>query len=154
AVLALAGLIPLLYLGISLLSAHVLTQPSNRPPRLDPHSVGADATAWSTRTADGLTLRGWYYPTRHHRRLLVLVHGLWGGWEDLAPVGYELHRRGYDVLLFDLRGHGASDPSRLSMGRRERNDLRAVLTWAERRGFSPDQIGWLGHSMGASTLLM
>ena len=35
-------------------------------------------------------------------------------------AGADLHRRGFDVLLFDLRGHGQSDPSRLYLGRRER----------------------------------
>jgi alpha-beta hydrolase superfamily lysophospholipase len=72
----------------------------------------------------------------------------------MAEIGRWLHRRGYDILLFDLRGHGASDPARLSMGRRERGDLRAVLAWAESEGYTPDRIGWLGHSLGASTLLM
>jgi pimeloyl-ACP methyl ester carboxylesterase len=72
----------------------------------------------------------------------------------MAWLGRDLHRRGYDILLFDLRGHGQSDPSRLFMGRRERADIRAVLAWANRRGFAPDQIGWVGYSMGASTVLM
>jgi dipeptidyl aminopeptidase/acylaminoacyl peptidase len=40
------------------------------------------------------------------------------------------------------------------MGRRERGDLRAALEWAERQGFTPDRIGWVGFSMGASTVLM
>jgi dipeptidyl aminopeptidase/acylaminoacyl peptidase len=40
------------------------------------------------------------------------------------------------------------------MGRRERRDLRAVLAWADREGFSADRIGWLGYSMGASTVVM
>jgi pimeloyl-ACP methyl ester carboxylesterase len=72
----------------------------------------------------------------------------------MASLGHDLHRRGFDILLFDLRGHGQSDPSRLSMGRRERNDIRAVLAWAKGRGFSSDRVGWLGYSLGASTLLM
>jgi alpha-beta hydrolase superfamily lysophospholipase len=106
------------------------------------------------RTGDGLTLRGWYHPTEGRRHLVVLVHGLWESWRNMAALGRDLHRRGYDVLLFDLRGHGQSDPSRVFMGRRERGDLRAVLAWATRQGFTPDRIGWVGQSMGASTLLM
>jgi uncharacterized protein len=72
----------------------------------------------------------------------------------MAALGRDLHAHGYDVLLFDLRGHGRSDPARLSMGRRERGDLRAVLTWADRQGFSADRIGWVGQSMGASIIVM
>ena len=58
------------------------------------------------------------------------------------------------MLLFDLRGHGQSDPSRLYLGRRERGDIRAVMAWAFGEGFTHDRIGWLGYSMGGSTVLM
>ena len=121
---------------------------------MDPLAVSAEATAWSVKTEDGVTLRGWYHPTPERRQLVVIVHGLWSSWDEMAGLGRDLHERGYDVLLFDLRGHGQSDPSRVFMGRRERSDLRAVLKWAESGGFSADRIGWVGFSMGASTLLM
>jgi uncharacterized protein len=142
------------YLSISLYSADVLTRPHNHATVLDPRVVSEEATAWSVRTDDGVTLRGWYHPTPRRRHLVVLVHGLWDSWEQMAGLGRDLHRLGYDVLLFDLRGHGESDPSRVSMGRRERGDLRAVLGWARGEGFAPERIGWLGQSMGASALLM
>ena len=152
--LVLALAIPVVYLGVSLLSAHLLTMANNRPSRLDPKAVGPDALPWETRTVDGLTLRGWYYPRSAPGRLVVLVHGMGDSLDKMAELGRDLHRRGYAVLLFDLRGHGRSDAARLSMGRRERKDLRAVLAWAGRRGYAPDQVGWIGESMGASTILM
>ena len=142
------------YASISLLIAHVLTQPNNRPHTTDPYQVSPDVLAWSARTADGLMLRGWYCPTPTKRRLIVLVHGMGGSRDEMARIGHDLHEEGYDVLLFDLRGHGSSDRSRLYMGGRERGDLRAVLDWASRQGYSSDRVGWLGYSMGASTLLM
>ncbi len=142
------------YAGISLFTAHILTRPNNRPTTIDPYDVSADVLAWSARTADGLTLRGWYCPTPTKRRLIVLVHGMGGSRDEMARIGRDLHAEGYDVLLFDLRGHGLSDSSRLYMGGRERADLRAVLDWATRHGYSADRVGWLGYSMGASTLLM
>ncbi len=142
------------YAGISLFTAHILTRPNNRPTTVDPYDVSADVLAWSARTSDGLTLRGWYCPTPRKRRLIVLVHGMGGSRDEMARIGRDLHAEGYDVLLFDLRGHGLSDSSRLYMGGRERRDLRAVLDWAARQGYSSDRVGWLGYSMGASTLLM
>ena len=33
-------------------------------------------------------------------------------------------------------------------------DVRAVLAWAKRQGYTPDRIGWIGYSMGASILVM
>ncbi|MGE3820520.1 MAG: alpha/beta hydrolase [Isosphaeraceae bacterium] len=142
------------YSGVSLFSAEVLTRPHNHPQVMDPRVVSPRVRAWSVRTVDGVKLRGWYYPSKSGRRLVVLVHGLWSSWHEMAGLGRDLHRRGYDVLLFDLRGHGQSGPTRVSMGRWERHDLRAVLTWARAEGFTPDRIGWIGFSMGGSTLLM
>jgi len=152
ALVALAGLLG--YIAISLLAAEILTRSNNRRTSSRPSDVGPEVKVWSTRTADGLTLRGWYCPTSDHRRLIVLVHGMGGSRDEMAHIGHDLHREGYDVLLFDTRGHGVSDPSRLFMGRRERGDLRAVLDWAMLHGYTPDRVGWLGYSMGASTLLM
>ena len=143
-----------LYLAISIVTADILTRPNNRPANLSPLAVSTDATAWSVRTSDGLMLRGWYLPTAEKRQLIALVHGMGDSWPQMAALGGDLHFLGYDVLLFDLRGHGQSDPSRLYMGRRERADIRAVLAWAAGAGFTHDRIGWVGYSMGASTLLM
>jgi uncharacterized protein len=143
-----------LYAGIALVTADRLTRPTTHALAIDPRRVSADARPWSTRTRDGITLRGWYLPTEERRHLIVLVHGLWSSWLEMASLGRDLHRRGFDVLLFDLRGHGQSDPSRLYLGRRERADLRAVLSWARTEGFTPDRVGWLGYSMGGSTVLM
>ncbi len=152
--LGVAIFLGLVYLAISLISAEVLTRSHNRASIVDPRDVSPNPTPWKVRTEDGFTLRGWYHPTEEHRRLVVMVHGLWSSWGEMAGLGRDLHERGYDILLFDLRGHGQSDRSRVSMGRRERCDLRAVLNWAEAQGFSTDRIGWVGFSMGASTLLM
>ena len=142
------------YAVVSLLVADVLTRANNKPIVTDPRDIAADVLAWSERTADGLTLRGWYCPTPAKRRLIVLVHGMGGSRDDMARIGHDLHAEGYDVLLFDLRGHGSSDRARLSMGGKERGDVRAVLDWAGRQGYSTDRVGWLGWSMGAATLLM
>ncbi len=125
------------YAGVCLLTAERLTRPTNHPLPFDPRRVSKDAEAWSARTSDGVTLRGWYLPTRERRQLIVLVHGMWSSWIEMAALGRDLHQGGYDILLFDLRGHGQSDPSRLTLGRRERNDIRAVMNWALDAGFTP-----------------
>jgi uncharacterized protein len=107
---------------------------------------------WASKaTVSRLSLRGWYLPTENPRHLIVLVHGMWSSWLEMASLGRDLHQHGFDVLLFDLRGHGQSDSSRLYLGRRERADIRAVMGWAQEAGFSNDRIGWLGYSMGGIT---
>ena len=144
----------MVYGAICLYSAHELTRAHNRPIHWLPEMISSHALPWSTRTADGVMLRGWYCPTPERRHLIVMLHGLWANRDEMSGQARDLHALGYDVLLFDLRGHGLSDASRVTMGRRERNDIRAVVAWSRAEGFTPDQVGWLGNSMGASTLLM
>jgi uncharacterized protein len=154
-VVALAAVLLMgVYIAISWVTAERLTRPTNHPLTIDPHRLSRDVVPWQTRTQDGLTLRGWRLPTADHRHLIVLVHGMWSSWLEMAGLGRDLHDEGYDVLLFDLRGHGQSDPSRLSLGGRERADLRAVMRWALDEGYEEDRVGWLGYSMGASTLVL
>ena len=151
---ALLGSLGSIYGAVSWFTADRLTRPTNHPLQIDPLRVSADARAWTARTSDGITLRGWYLPTESPRHLIVLVHGMWSSWLEMASLGRDLHNSGFDVLLFDLRGHGQSDPSRLYLGSRERADIRAVMSWALDEGFTTDRIGWLGYSMGGSTILM
>ncbi len=151
---ALAFLAVIAYTCISVISAGVLTRTNNRPPSLTPADLGTDARPWSVMAEDGITLRGCYLPTEERRRLIVIVHGMRSSWDRLAQLGRDLNTRGFDVLMFDLRGHGSSDPHRLTMGRAERSDVRVALMWAKIEGFSPERVGWLGHSMGGSTVLM
>src|SRR5271157_689883 len=80
------------YVGVSLLTAERLTRPTNHPLRIDPQWLSSDAQAWSVRTTDGVMLRGWYLPTPERRRLIVLVHGMWSSWLEMAALGRDLHR--------------------------------------------------------------
>jgi len=106
------------YVGVACFTADRLTRASNHPLAVDPYGLSPDVEAWSTRTTDGVTLRGWYLPTKDRRQLIVLVHGPWSSWLEMAGLGRDLHRNGFDVLLFDFRGHGQSDPSPVYLGRR------------------------------------
>ena len=151
---ALLGSLGSIYGAVSWFTADRLTRPTNHPLQIDPLKLSADARAWTAQTSDGITLRGWFLTTEKPRHLIVLVHGMWSSWLEMASLGRDLHRGGFDVLLFDLRGHGQSDPSRLYLGSRERADIRAVMSWALDEGFATDRIGWLGYSMGGSTILM
>ena len=76
---------------------------------------------------------------------LLLVHGFGGAKEDFADHVTDLAQR-FQVVTFDLRGHGESDkPANLSAYSLER--LRAdTVAVADAFGF--DQFVLLGHSMG------
>ena len=105
-------------------------------------------------TPDGLTLRGWYVPSRN-RAAVVLVHGFAGNRAQLLFEARALARAGHGVLLFDLRAHGRSDGDRVLWGDGERKDVTAALDFVSARpDVDPGRLGLFGFSMGGTTSLL
>jgi dipeptidyl aminopeptidase/acylaminoacyl peptidase len=101
----------------------------------------------SFETADGLTLRGWYLPSRNGATV-ILIHGFARDRSELLPEGLWLVERGFGALLYDSRAQGASDGAYISLGYREGSDVRAAVDFV--RGQAPEErIGAMGYSMGA-----
>jgi len=117
-----------------------------------PPPAGAEDVAFATR--DGLALRGWYIPAQN-RAAIVLVHGIDANRGQMAGVAATLAARGYGVLLFDVRAHGASDGDRLVFGAEEAEDVLGAVTFLQARpDVDPERIGALGFSLGAGMVLL
>lgn len=107
----------------------------------------------SFETSDGLTLRGWYTPSRNGAAI-VFVHG--AGGSRLGPRKHAqlLARRGYGVLLYDARGRGESDGDPLGFDWTWQPDVDAAIEFLKAR---PDvragRVGGVGLSSGAETLI-
>jgi pimeloyl-ACP methyl ester carboxylesterase len=111
-------------------------------------------------TADGLTLRGWWFPAPEPRgRAAVLVHGkdanrIDSSWHS-GRIAHLLIANGYSTLLFDLRGHGESDGLRWGLGEKEALDVAAAVDLAaQKAGVPRSRVALLGESMGAGSVLM
>ena len=100
------------------------------------------------RTADGITLRGWFLPRPETASTVVSLHGYRGHMAQLLGISTLLWRAGFNVLLFDFRGRGRSGDAPISMGHWERGDLEAALDLVTSR-IAGARIGLLGYSMGA-----
>ena len=61
-------------------------------------------------------------------------------------------QRGYRVVTYDARNHGASSKFSTSLGQIEACDLQDVITYVKRK-YQPEKIGLYGFSMGAATCL-
>ena len=89
---------------------------------------------------DHIPLKGWYLPSRGERAI-IFVHGIgqnrWNTWERIPQKAQLFVEHGYDVLVFDLRGHGQSGGDRLGFGWLERNDVRGAVAYVESRGIAP-----------------
>ena len=139
------------YTGRELNSPRVHTWRDNYT--FTPFEVQVNYEEVSFVTEDGLTLRGWWFPHPESDRVVVGATGHKGTKPDLLGIGSGLWRAGYNVLVFDYRGCGESDPAPLSVGFYEQRDLRAAVAWA--RGRVPDaRLGLVGFSMGAALSIL
>jgi fermentation-respiration switch protein FrsA (DUF1100 family) len=118
----------------------------------------------SFRSTDGLLLKGWWFqstaPTDAKiSRALVVVHGRGQNRiassfhaDKIAPI---FLARGWNVLLFDLRGHGESEGERYSLGQYEPRDIIAAIDFAAAKtGVAKQRVAVIGESLGGGSAIM
>lgn len=107
----------------------------------------------SFRTADGLTIRGWYAPSRNGAAI-VFVHGSGGNRQGPRKQAALLAEHGYGVLLYDSRGRGESEGDPQGFDWTWQPDIDAAIEFLDSR---PDvrggRIGGVGLSAGAEALV-
>jgi dipeptidyl aminopeptidase/acylaminoacyl peptidase len=100
-------------------------------------------------TSDGLTLKGWYVPSRNGAAVIAFP-----GRKGPQPHTRMLARHGYGVLLFDRRGEGASDGDPNSYGWGGEKDIEAAVAYLRRRpDVNPERIGGIGLSVGGELMI-
>jgi len=155
--LALILIVVIAILGISGFLGHSMTKVERVPIEETPALLGLkyEDVSFSSRD-DELTLRGWYLPAQNSEQVVIMVHGGEGHRADasigMLDIASGLVEHGYNVLMFDLRGHGESDGNMMSAGYYEKKDVLGAIDYVKERGF--EHIGVLGFSMGAATALM
>ena len=121
-----------------------------------PADLGLDFTEVRIPTHRGRKLYGWWIPAAAGRApvaTVVLVHGWGRNLQRLLPFVPGLHEAGHDLLAFDARCHGSSDPDGTATMLKFSEDIRACLDEAERRGTSPGNVAVLGLSIGGSAAI-
>lgn len=104
-------------------------------------------------TVDGVSLAGWYLPSRapigDDGPTVILAHGWTGnksGQIDEALIFLERT----NVVMFDFRNHGQSEAAPTTQGIHEQRDLAAVVDWVVREKGAETIVLW-GQSMGGHT---
>lgn len=97
------------------------------------------------------TLHGWIlHPSGTPRRPLVLLtHGWGANYGTLLQLAEPLVEAGYEVLLFDIRGHGRNAEVAYATVRHFRDDVMAVAEYAAER-FPGRPAILLAHSLGGA----
>ena len=104
------------------------------------------------KAADNIESPAWSIPAKMKSdKWIILCHGLGADRNDMLNYIPFLHRKGYNLLAFDFRGHGKNNYKYTSLGYNEVKDLLAAVKFAKENGAK--NIGVLGRSMGAATAL-
>lgn len=109
--------------------------------------------AWRSR--DGTILRGWLVPAEDSDRTAIACHGVMDTRSGTLYFIEVLHQAGYNVLAFDLRGHGQSERWTVTYGAREKDDIIAAVDYlkASHPAASRRVVG-VGVSMGAACMIL
>ncbi|MEO7039762.1 MAG: alpha/beta hydrolase [Gemmatimonadaceae bacterium] len=127
-----------------------------------PAHVTADFAHWGlpspenvTLTNGSIRLAAWYF--ENPRRVgcgVVEIHGFGGNRAQVLVASPLFWLRGCDLLLYDLRSHGASSVSPLTYGVFDELDALVAVDWLSARMKLPHtSIGIIGWSYGAAVAL-
>jgi pimeloyl-ACP methyl ester carboxylesterase len=130
-----------------------------RPPArfavccVSPADLGLPYEDVTFHTSDGLTLSGWYIPSRNGAAIIA-AHARNGNRTGMIYHAGFLAQHGYGVLLFDLRGHGDSEGKLWLYGWQGHRDVLGALAYLQSRpDVEPNRIGALGLSAGGEVVL-
>lgn len=143
------GLGLLLYVFMAFMQAKRSTSPQRVPLfYTDPKDLGFEYQEVTFSSRDGMMLSGWFLPGQNGAGV-ILTHGYSANRVSCTKAARMLVRHGFNVLLYDLRGHGRSQGGVNTWGWLEVNDLLGALDYLQRRpGVDAGNIGALGFSLG------
>lgn len=101
---------------------------------------------------DKIKLHAYYFPSDSHKWVL-LVHDYLKDAISLSILGKYYHNRGYQVLQIDLRGHGKSGGSSITMGKWEKIDILSWISYIQKKD-NRAEIVLHGITLGAFSILM
>ena len=147
----------LAYLGTSAYFAAIVM----KIPRISlddsPASVGLnyEDVSFPSR-ADNITLSGWYIPGGGENTIIMVSGSVQNRIESdigVLKMSRDLVGRGFNILLFDLRGRGESEGKGLMMTHADR-DIGGAVDYIKSRNASAENIGIIGFSTGAASALI
>jgi fermentation-respiration switch protein FrsA (DUF1100 family) len=103
---------------------------------------------------DGTRLYGWWMKAGLRSSTIIVLHGVKKNRTDVLRAALALRRAGFNVLIFDGRGHGDSEGRYVTYGYYERRDVESAIDWlVKEKKINRKRVGLAGESMGAAIAL-
>ena len=142
---------------ISFIIASSVTKADRKDQEDHPSAYGLESedVEFVSRRGD-TTLRGWYISGQEEKPTLIFVHGIGSvrSGDRAVDLASRLVANGFNVLMFDLRGHGSSGGDQVSGGYFEQSDVLGAFDFLTKKRVPPHRIGLVGFSMGAATAIL
>jgi pimeloyl-ACP methyl ester carboxylesterase len=142
------------YVGLSIFGAAALMEVPRLPLHSSPASVGLAYEEVSFASRDEIVLRGWYIPAQGDSALVIVNGGFQNRIDDTADtlgLARDLVQKGYNLLLFDLRGRGESEGKGCALSHFE-SDIGGAVDYLTNMGYTTSKIGLVGFCSGAASL--
>ncbi len=148
--LLVVGVVVAVLVGLDRLAGWVVS-PVTVIPDADVDDLGIEHEDITIRSGDH-DLAAWLLrpsQSQPFEPLLLIAHGWGASNATVLQLASPLAEAGHDVLLYDVRGHGNSEPVPYVTIGHFRDDLMAVARYAAKR-FPDRQLVLVGHSLGGS----
>ncbi len=149
--------------GVRHMVEHVLPYAAVRPYRIQTKDIvarygtdnplrarGIRVDTFNVKTRDLIELASWFVPCEAARGTVVVMHGIAASKELSWKTILEYHERGYAVIAFDERAHGASGGLNATLGYYEKYDVVDVLNYCETHSMLTQPLIIHGFSMGGA----
>ncbi|MFH1655244.1 MAG: alpha/beta hydrolase [Candidatus Omnitrophota bacterium] len=126
-----------------------------RPLYSTPEDYGMEFEDVEFLTQDNFILKGWLISNDMASPTIIICHGFGTNRSDVLVLADFLFDAGYNILLFDFRGHGESQGWYTSFGYQEKRDLQAAVDFLrDSQGLERKEFGVIGVSMGGSIAIL
>ena len=111
-----------------------------------------DKTDYTVTSFDGYELHAQFLPNPVSTdRYILISHGYTDNRFGSLKYAFMYLKQGFNVILYDLRGHGLDEPTFCTYTVRERKDLLAMILDSRERYPNASLFGLHGESLGAAT---
>jgi pimeloyl-ACP methyl ester carboxylesterase len=118
-----------------------------------PKEIGISCEEISIPTKNNKELYGWWIEGKVTKPVLILIHGWGRNVGKMMPYIKNLQPKDYNLLIFDSRNHGHSDPDDYSSMLKFAEDIKASVDFLENRKATQNGVGLIGLSIGGGAAI-